>query len=50
MNSYILFLQAEMDGKLMLTEKVTPPSYAYDYVDRKRELSELGLSRRRFFR
>jgi hypothetical protein len=37
-----------MDGKLMVTEKVTPLSYAYDYADRKRRLSGPWLSFTRF--
>ena len=31
-NNYILYLQAEMDSKLMLTEKEIPSSHAYDYT------------------
>jgi hypothetical protein len=37
-----------MDGKLMVTEKVTPSSYAYDYTDRKRRSSGPWLSFPRF--
>jgi hypothetical protein len=37
MNNYTS-LQAEMDGKLMLTQKEIPASYAYDYADWKKRL------------
>jgi hypothetical protein len=43
-NNYILSLQAEMDGKLALTEKELPASYAYDYADREKLLNEEYVS------
>ncbi len=33
-----------MDGKLMLTEKEIPASYAYDYADKEKLLNEEYIS------